>query len=166
VPRGDVGDNRVLLPFMVTDADDSWLQSCARRTRAQEVSSSALNARPFGTSSHSLSSSTDRTLQSTIAALQLVCMTLSIAWHKQEQSHASGHQCRHTHTSSPLLGFTHGILSLPRATAHPLARDKQLLMPALGLPCPTRARRYCCRRMVLTHVDLIQKLIEYAPLEK
>eukprot|EP00037_Helgoeca_nana_P002140 m.32050 g.32050 ORF g.32050 m.32050 type:complete len:68 (+) comp12388_c0_seq1:42-245(+) len=33
-------------------------------------------------------------------------------------------------------------------------------LDALGL------KRYCCRRMVLTHVDLIQKLIEYAPLEK
>lgn len=27
-------------------------------------------------------------------------------------------------------------------------------------------RRYCCRRMVLSHVDLIEKLLNYHPLEK
>ncbi|KAF2660518.1 hypothetical protein K491DRAFT_589016 [Lophiostoma macrostomum CBS 122681] len=26
-------------------------------------------------------------------------------------------------------------------------------------------RRYCCRRMVLTHVDLIEKLLKYVPTE-
>eukprot|EP00049_Salpingoeca_infusionum_P017736 m.354160 g.354160 ORF g.354160 m.354160 type:complete len:74 (-) comp16941_c0_seq1:162-383(-) len=24
-------------------------------------------------------------------------------------------------------------------------------------------RRYCCRRMILTHVDLIEKLLQYEP---
>ena len=27
-------------------------------------------------------------------------------------------------------------------------------------------KRYCCRRMLLAHVDLIEKLLNYAPLEK
>ena len=27
-------------------------------------------------------------------------------------------------------------------------------------------KRYCCRRMLLGHVDLIEKLLNYAPLEK
>jgi DNA-directed RNA polymerases I, II, and III subunit RPABC5 len=27
-------------------------------------------------------------------------------------------------------------------------------------------RRYCCRRMVLTHVDLIEKLLKYVPTEE
>lgn len=27
-------------------------------------------------------------------------------------------------------------------------------------------KRYCCRRMLLSHVDLIEKLLNYTPLEK
>lgn len=27
-----------------------------------------------------------------------------------------------------------------------------------------KLRRYCCRRMLLTHVDLIEKLLQYSPL--
>ena len=33
-------------------------------------------------------------------------------------------------------------------------------LDALGL------KRYCCRRMLLGHVDLIEKLLNYSPLEK
>lgn len=39
----------------------------------------------------------------------------------------------------------------------PACRDA---LDALGL------KRYCCRRMLLAHVDLIEKLLNYAPLEK
>lgn len=42
----------------------------------------------------------------------------------------------------------------PPSLAHRDALD------ALGL------KRYCCRRMLLAHVDLIEKLLNYAPLEK
>lgn len=29
-----------------------------------------------------------------------------------------------------------------------------------------KLKRYCCRRMILTHVDLIEKFLLYNPLEK
>ncbi|WVN89001.1 DNA-directed RNA polymerase I, II, and III subunit rpabc5 [Cryptococcus depauperatus CBS 7841] len=29
-----------------------------------------------------------------------------------------------------------------------------------------RLKRYCCRRMILTHVDLIEKLLMYNPLAR
>ncbi|ETE68549.1 DNA-directed RNA polymerases I, II, and III subunit RPABC5, partial [Ophiophagus hannah] len=51
--------------------------------------------------------------------------------------------------------------------AHHLHRDptekrssEKDALDALGL------KRYCCRRMLLSHVDLIEKLLNYAPLEK
>ncbi len=51
---------------------------------------------------------------------------------------------QHTHTNKHAHTPTHG-------------RDA---LDALGL------KRYCCRRMLLSHVDLIEKLLNYAPLEK
>lgn len=35
--------------------------------------------------------------------------------------------------------------------------DDSVLLDQLGL------QRYCCRRMILTHVDLIEKLLKYVP---
>ncbi|ELR56819.1 DNA-directed RNA polymerases I, II, and III subunit RPABC5 [Bos mutus] len=49
----------------------------------------------------------------------------------------------------------------PTPTRDPDAPGQQTdALDALGL------KRYCCRRMLLAHVDLIEKLLNYAPLEK
>ncbi|VDK56270.1 unnamed protein product [Cylicostephanus goldi] len=41
--------------------------------------------------------------------------------------------------------------------SHPFTGDA---LDALNL------RRYCCRRILLSHVDMIEKLLNYHPLEK
>ncbi|XP_020142017.1 DNA-directed RNA polymerases I, II, and III subunit RPABC5 isoform X1 [Microcebus murinus] len=46
------------------------------------------------------------------------------------------------------------------APIRPCRRGYRDALDALGL------KRYCCRRMLLAHVDLIEKLLNYAPLEK
>ncbi|KAL6925467.1 DNA-directed RNA polymerase II subunit L [Hanseniaspora valbyensis] len=38
--------------------------------------------------------------------------------------------------------------------------DEGKALTELGL------KRYCCRRMILTHVDLIEKFLRYNPLER
>lgn len=58
----------------------------------------------------------------------------------------------------------------------PAAAELRLLQPGPGpisflLACRDALdalglKRYCCRRMLLAHVDLIEKLLNYAPLEK
>lgn len=56
------------------------------------------------------------------------------------------------------------VLSLgdwhPHSQPHCLSPQLRDALDALGL------KRYCCRRMLLAHVDLIEKLLNYAPLEK
>lgn len=49
---------------------------------------------------------------------------------------------------------------LPAPTGCDLPLTHRDALDALGL------KRYCCRRMLLAHVDLIEKLLNYAPLEK
>jgi DNA-directed RNA polymerase subunit N (RpoN/RPB10) len=44
--------------------------------------------------------------------------------------------------------------SVPYPTNTPTSSDA---LDAVGL------QRYCCRRMILTHVDLIEKLLKYVP---
>lgn len=48
----------------------------------------------------------------------------------------------------------------PQRPRVPAGRGSRDALDALGL------KRYCCRRMLLAHVDLIEKLLNYAPLEK
>ncbi|KAK0225306.1 RNA polymerase subunit RPB10, partial [Armillaria fumosa] len=40
------------------------------------------------------------------------------------------------------------------------------LHKAKGLLSELQLKRYCCRRIVLTHVDLIEKLLHYNPMER
>lgn len=60
-------------------------------------------------------------------------------------------------TLGALTGLGHGRGGSLETPSSPARRDA---LDALGL------KRYCCRRMLLAHVDLIEKLLNYAPLEK
>jgi len=57
-----------------------------------------------------------------------------------------------------ILCFDHGFQSILINVCISIFFSDAL--DALGL------KRYCCRRMLLGHVDLIEKLLNYAPLEK
>ena len=60
------------------------------------------------------------------------------------------------HGFTHLLPHPHSPPPPPLPPTHPHSDA----LDALGL------KRYCCRRMLLSHVDLIEKLLNYAPLEK
>ena len=60
------------------------------------------------------------------------------------------------HSNTPPASTTTVLLPPP---PHPLTTPTSEAIDQLNL------RRYCCRRMVLTHVDLIEKLLKYVPTE-
>lgn len=49
------------------------------------------------------------------------------------------------------------LYSTPRWQGNSTDKVDSDAMDELGL------KRYCCRRMIMTHVDLIEKLLKYAP---
>ena len=76
--------------------------------------------------------------------------------------HPQGHTVNHTARDTKKLGLTQFtdigpiwsiLLLFPQSDlCQTMCRDA---LDALGL------QRYCCRRMLLTHVDLIEKLLNY-----
>ena len=61
-----------------------------------------------------------------------------------------------------LLGTAPGRLHR-RFDSFPIVQTLKIVGDALDA---LNLRRYCCRRMLLAHVDLIEKLLNYHPLEK
>ena len=75
--------------------------------------------------------------------------------HSQARTQTPTHSPTHKHTHTLTHTYTH---------SHPLTHKHTFFFVAncskaldeIGL------HRYCCRRMLLTHVDLIEKLLEYS----